>query len=103
MNNNQEVIRIAVNHAVRDSHMDIPPESVKAFYSAFKLFNEILYDNSLNFKMSSGDIITLDNLRCLHGREGYEALSERHIESSYLDWDETRCVRRRLQERLQEQ
>ncbi|KAK4306755.1 hypothetical protein Pmani_021442 [Petrolisthes manimaculis] len=100
VNNNNEVIRVAVNNAVRDSHMDIPPESVKNFYWAFKIFNEILYDNSLNFKMDSGDIMTLDNVRCLHGREGYEALSERHIESSYLDWDEARCRRRRLQEKL---
>lgn len=44
--------------------------------------------------------MTLDNVRCLHGREGYEAFSERHIESSYLDWDEARCRRRRLQEKL---
>lgn len=57
LNNNQEVIRIAVNHAIRDSHMDIPPESVKAFYSALKLFNEIIYDNALNFKMDSGEAL----------------------------------------------
>lgn len=44
--------------------------------------------------------MTLDNVRCLHGREGYEANSERHIESSYLDWDEARCRRRRLQEQF---
>ena len=44
--------------------------------------------------------MTLDNTRCQHGREGYTATSDRHIESAYLDWDDARCRRRRLQEDL---
>ncbi|XP_042881672.1 gamma-butyrobetaine dioxygenase-like isoform X1 [Penaeus japonicus] len=100
LNSNKEVCRVSVNNAVRDSYLDLPAHRVKEFYSAMKLFNDILYDNSLSFKMDTGDMMTLDNVRCLHGREGYEAFSERHIESSYLDWDEARCRRRRLQEEL---
>ncbi|XP_068241831.1 gamma-butyrobetaine dioxygenase-like [Palaemon carinicauda] len=100
LDSQKEVVRIAVNNAIRDSYIDLPAEKVKHFYSAMKLFNDILYDNSLVFKMDSGDMMTLDNVRCLHGREGYEAFSGRHIESSYLDWDEARCRRRRIQEKL---
>ena len=48
----------------------------------------------------SGDMLTLDNTRCQHGREGYEEDSDRHIESAYLDWDDARCKRRRIQEEL---
>lgn len=96
----KEVVRVAVNNAIRDSYIDLPADRVKSFYSAMKLFNDILYDNSVVFKMDSGDMMTLDNVRCLHGREGYEAYSQRHIESSYLDWDEARCRRRRIQEKL---
>ncbi|XP_066969074.1 gamma-butyrobetaine dioxygenase-like [Macrobrachium rosenbergii] len=100
LNSNKEVIRVAVNNAIRDSYLDMPPNKVKKFYEAMKLFNDILYANSSTFKMDSGDLMTLDNVRCLHGREGYEAFSDRHIESSYLDWDEARCRRRKLQEKL---
>ncbi|XP_068241830.1 gamma-butyrobetaine dioxygenase-like [Palaemon carinicauda] len=100
LDSQKEVVRIAVNNAIRDSYIDLPAEKVKHFYSAMKLFNDILYDNSLVFKMDSGDMMTLDNVRCLHGREGYEAFSGRHIESSYLDWDEARCRRRRIQEKF---
>ncbi|XP_064120347.1 gamma-butyrobetaine dioxygenase-like isoform X1 [Macrobrachium nipponense] len=100
LNSSQEVTRIAVNNAIRDSYLDLPSNKVKKFYEAMKLFNDILYANSSTFKMDTGDLMTLDNVRCLHGREGYEAFSDRHIESSYLDWDEARCRRRRIQEKL---
>ncbi|XP_050733899.1 gamma-butyrobetaine dioxygenase-like isoform X2 [Eriocheir sinensis] len=100
VNSNNEVVQIAVNNAIRDSHMDLPPHKVKKYYAAYKRFHEILYANAITFKMEAGDMMTLDNVRCLHGREGYEANSARHIESSYLDWDEARCRRRRLQEQF---
>ncbi|KAK7086511.1 Gamma-butyrobetaine dioxygenase [Halocaridina rubra] len=100
VDNNKQVKQIAVNNAIRDSYIDLPPEKVKPFYSAMKVFNDILYENSVVFKMDSGDMMTLDNIRCLHGREGYEAFSKRHVESSYLDWDEARCRRRKIQEKL---
>ncbi|XP_066966213.1 gamma-butyrobetaine dioxygenase-like [Macrobrachium rosenbergii] len=100
LNSNKEVIRVAVNNAIRDSYLDLPSNKVKKFYEAMKLFNDILYATSSAFKMDSGDLMTLDNVRCLHGREEYEAFSDRHIESSYLDWDEARCRRRKIQEKL---
>lgn len=100
LDSKKNVIRIAVNNAIRDSYIDVPSEKVKPFYEAMKTFNDILYDNSVAFKMDTGDMMTLDNVRCLHGREGYEAYSDRHIESSYLDWDEARCRRRRIQEKF---
>ncbi|XP_068241833.1 gamma-butyrobetaine dioxygenase-like [Palaemon carinicauda] len=100
LNSSKEVIRVAVNNAIRDSYLDLPSSKVKKFYESLKVFNDILYSNSSTFKMDSGDLMTLDNVRCLHGREGYEAFSDRHIESSYLDWDEARCRRRRIQEKL---
>ncbi|CAL4103214.1 unnamed protein product, partial [Meganyctiphanes norvegica] len=100
LDNNKEVIQVANNHAVRDSYLDLPAHKVKPFYEAMKTYNDILYENAITFKMAAGDMIVLDNIRCLHGRLGYEAHSTRHLESSYLDWDEARCRRRRLQEKL---
>ncbi|XP_042238631.1 gamma-butyrobetaine dioxygenase-like isoform X1 [Homarus americanus] len=101
LNNDNEVVCVAMNNGVRQSYLDLPSHKVKKFYAALKLFNDILYDNAIRFKMEAGDMMTLDNIRCLHGREGYEDFSPRHIESSYLDWDEARCRRRRLQEKLE--
>nr|XP_045604657.1 gamma-butyrobetaine dioxygenase-like [Procambarus clarkii] len=100
VNNDQEVVCVAMNNGVRASHLDLSAHLVKKFYAAMKLFNDILYDNAITFKMEEGEMMTLDNVRCVHGREAYDAQSERHIESSYLDWDEARCRRRRLQEDL---
>lgn len=54
LNSDKEVVQVAVNNAIRDSHLDLPANKVKTFYSALKLFNDILYDNSANFKMDSG-------------------------------------------------
>lgn len=48
----------------------------------------------------SGDLLVLDNFRCQHGREKFENDSSRHLETSYMDWDEALCCRRRLVEKL---
>ncbi|KAK8391372.1 hypothetical protein O3P69_017167 [Scylla paramamosain] len=100
VNGNNEVVQIAVSNTTRDSHMDLPPQEVKKYYAAYKRFYIILSANAMTFKMEQGDMMTLDNVRCLHGRESYDADSQRHIETSYLDWDEARCRRRRLQEKF---
>ena len=38
----------------------------------------------------SGDIVTFDNWRLLHGRQSYTSScgKRRHLEGAYLDWDE---------------
>ena len=38
----------------------------------------------------SGDIMTFDNWRLLHGRKSYVSRPDRlrHLEGAYLDWDE---------------
>ncbi|RXG67150.1 Gamma-butyrobetaine dioxygenase [Armadillidium vulgare] len=96
--NKFEIMR--VNNQIRDSHLDLPPDEVNSFYEAMKSLTDILQDNSYSFKMEDGDILALDNVRCLHGREKFDNASTRHLESSYLDWDETLCKRRRLLEKL---
>ncbi|CAL4066720.1 unnamed protein product [Meganyctiphanes norvegica] len=100
LDNNKEVIQVAVNDAVRDSYLDLPAHEVKQFYEAMKIYNDILYENVVTYKLSEGDILVLDNIRCLHGRLAFGDHSTRHLEASYLNWDEARCHRRRLQEKL---
>lgn len=55
LDSNNDVCRVSLNNAVRDSFLDLPAHKVKSFYAAMKLFNDILYDNSLVFKMDSGE------------------------------------------------
>lgn len=40
--------------------------------------------------MPTGDILTFDNIRLLHGRDKYEDTGKimRHVIGGYLDWDE---------------
>lgn len=40
--------------------------------------------------MISGDLVTFDNRRLLHGRKSYVSDPDRvrHLEGVYLDWDE---------------
>ena len=71
---------------------------VTLFTHHLVFFHCVWFHNTSKTLSFSGDMLALDNVRCLHGREGYEAYSERHLESSYLDWDEARCRRRRLEE-----
>lgn len=55
LDSNNDVCCVSLNNAVRDSFLDLPAHKVKGFYSAMKLFNDILYDNSLVFKMDTGE------------------------------------------------
>ena len=67
LDSNKEVMQVAVNHTVRDSYLDLPAHKVKSFYEHMKIFNDILYENTITFKMAEGDIIVLDNIWCVHG------------------------------------
>ena len=49
------MVQIAVNNAIRDSHMDLPPQEVKKYYAAYKRFHNILYANAMTFKMEQGE------------------------------------------------
>ncbi|XP_028650051.1 gamma-butyrobetaine dioxygenase [Erpetoichthys calabaricus] len=86
------VVRINYNNATRDSVLNLPVNQVQPFYDALKAFVNLLHspDNVVSFRMESGDIVTFDNWRLLHGRRNYlsDPDSPRHLEGAYLDWDE---------------
>lgn len=52
----------------------------------------------------SGDIVTFDNWRLLHGRKSYISRLERlrHLEGCYLDWDEVMSRLRILRKAVHE-
>ena len=67
----------------------------KKLYKALKLFNSLCYDDQefmVRYKLNEGDIAVFDNLRIMHGREGYEVQTghdgERKLYGCYMDWDE---------------
>ncbi|KAG0713429.1 Gamma-butyrobetaine dioxygenase [Chionoecetes opilio] len=89
------ICNIHWNQAVRDSHFYVSSEAAAVWYAAALTFKDILCDanNIITFKLQPGDLVVFDNLRVLHGREGYRAeQGERLLQGCYWDWD---CVRSR--------
>ncbi|NWX97592.1 BODG dioxygenase, partial [Nothoprocta ornata] len=86
-----EPVRINYNNATRASVLDVAPEHVRPFYAALRAFDELLRrpEHVVTFKLEPGDVLTFDNWRLLHGRQGYEPgrAGGRCLEGAYADWD----------------
>ena len=67
----------------------LPPDEIAAFYSAYRAFAELLYDEAaqLNFRLEPGDCVIFDNTRTLHARTGFTASGHRHLQGCYADLD----------------
>ncbi|CAM1308392.1 Uncharacterised protein g4835 [Pycnogonum litorale] len=68
-------------HSLEKTHM---------LYEAFLQFANILHceDLVVHHRVTSGECITMDNRRILHGRESFSTTCARHLEGGYIDWDE---------------
>lgn len=103
VHNDGEMKTVNLNNMVRDSFFRVPPLEVNGWYEALLTFRDILYDpqNCITYKMKAGDMVIFDNLRVLHGREGFPpGEGERLLEGCYWDWDGVRSRRRVLQSKL---
>uniref|UniRef100_A0A1B0CGH6 Putative gamma-butyrobetaine2-oxoglutarate dioxygenase n=1 Tax=Lutzomyia longipalpis TaxID=7200 RepID=A0A1B0CGH6_LUTLO len=82
---------IRVNHSTpqRGSHFTVPLGLVKPWYEAFDVFVKLMKAQAVEFKTQSGDILTFDNVRLVHGRNAYDDTESnvRYIVGAYLDWD----------------
>lgn len=102
LDRHREIIRINFSIPQRGSQFPGPIELVKPWYEAHSLFWNLNHKFAAKFKACSGDILAFNNIRLLHGRNGYEDSSEnvRKIIGTYLDWDEIysrlRCLRVKL-------
>ena len=68
----RNIKQINFNNQVRSSQVFSSEKTTKQVYEALKLFNTICYQNySVKYKLVEGDLAVFDNLRVLHGREGY--------------------------------
>jgi len=67
---------------------DLPEESVRSYYRAYRRFGRLLHDADalVGFKLAAGDLFIVDNQRVLHGRRGF-GKGRRHLQGAYSDKD----------------
>ena len=64
--------QVSFNNQVRSSQHFQTEFPTREVYLALQLLNTICYrDFSVKYKLSPGDLAVFDNLRVMHGREGY--------------------------------
>ncbi len=67
-------------------------EKLEIYYSARKKISEFYNSNKyrIEFKLSPGDLIMMDNYRLLHGRTSYDVNEgKRFLQGCYIDYDST--------------
>ncbi|MCZ4313618.1 TauD/TfdA family dioxygenase [Comamonadaceae bacterium G21597-S1] len=68
--------------------IDLPLETVDAWYRAYRAFMRLTRDPAfrLSFRMAPGEMTAFDNRRILHGREAFNpATGNRHLHGCYVD------------------
>ena len=67
-------------------------DKLELYYSARKKISELYNSNNyrVEFKLSPGDLLMMDNHRLLHGRTAYDANEgNRFLQGCYIDYDST--------------
>ena len=70
----------------------IEKEKLELYYSARKKISELYNSDKyrIEFKLSPGDLLMMDNYRLLHGRTTYDANEgNRFLQGCYIDYDST--------------
>ncbi|XP_033100558.1 gamma-butyrobetaine dioxygenase-like [Anneissia japonica] len=97
-----QIVTVRFSNHHRDSELPLPADKVKAFYKALKNFHELLSHpkNLMKRKTTSGEIVCLNNLRCLHGRTSYMVqpgeTSSRLVKGCFLSWQDVESRQRVL-------
>lgn len=84
---------VAVHYNNRSPEpFDVPPDEMELFYGAYRHFVTLLESDAfqVRFKLEPGDLFIVDNLRVLHGRTGFSAAGQRHLQGCYADRDSLR-------------
>lgn len=97
-----DLVEVAYNHAVLDSFLNIHRDRVKPWFEALALFQDLLVEESIRWRLQTGELVLFDNRRCLHGREGYRATSERHLRGCYFLLDHAESKLRVLHNRIKQ-
>jgi len=66
-------MQVAFNNQVRSSELSGDAVETKNLLRALKLFNSLCYspEHMVTYKLREGDTAVFDNLRVMHGREGF--------------------------------
>ncbi len=90
---------IRFNNWIRDT-LWLTAERVEAFYRAYRRFWQLLRDPRymVRLTLAPGQMLAFDNLRVLHGREGFDPnTGYRRLQGAYLDRDPIRSRLRVLE------
>ena len=88
LENGEKMVQVSFNNQVRSCQlnqgksrnihrwmilMNLDMEMTKSLYEALKVFNTMCYspDCLLHYRLRDGDCVVFDNLRVLHGRNGF--------------------------------
>ena len=88
VNDRGEVVKVRFNNRSIDT-LKLPPDTLRAFYPAYRHYAEILERESLqiSFKLDAGELMLFDNTRVLHARKAYSDSGTRHLQGAYSDLD----------------
>lgn len=93
----------AVSGVTISQHMadifDLPQREMDDYYPAFVKFGRMLQDDRyvMRFTLATGECLSFDNHRVVHGRAAYSATSgERHLRGTYTDRGELRGLYRAM-------
>ena len=78
-------------------------DKLQLFYTARKKISELYNSDEykVEFKLSSGDLLMMDNYRLLHGRTSYDPNEgERFLQGCYIDYDSTEGKLRHLRRKF---
>ncbi|KAK7070451.1 Gamma-butyrobetaine dioxygenase [Halocaridina rubra] len=98
-----ELATVNFSHMSRDSFFDVPVDKVHSWYDAMLTFHSLLShpDNAFTYKLKEGEILILDNMRVMHGRQSYHMTEgSRELEGCYWDWDTVHSCRRVIEKKF---
>ena len=91
---------ISFSEHQRSSFINAPQEDVVEVYRAYYALSKLIKNDVLEYKMSPGDIVCMNNKRVLHGRKSFDTTSTtRWLEGLYMDEDEVRSKYRTIRKK----
>ncbi len=88
LNDKNEIIKVRYNNRSIDT-INLPKDKMRAFYKAYRHWSEVIERDELKvqFKLSEGDLMLLDNTRVMHARTEFSQTGKRHLQGAYMDLD----------------
>jgi len=70
--------------------VDADPDNSELFYDALRPLMKMIYsaEETITFKLKTGEMLIFNNHRLLHGRTGFDPSSGRHVRLVHVDLDE---------------